>query len=324
MTVTCKLWGFSEAGRRKATGSITCVAKAVAATGTITCVVKASLVDTEEVVIGDGTTSVTFEFDVAGDGATGTQVDVSGDTTAADVAATLAAAIDGSALALTVTDNLDGTISLANTLAVGATGNVAITETVANGGFSVSGMSGGVDGILDGETVVITERSPSGALTAYTFEFDTDSSITSGNVQVDISSDTSAANISDALTTAINNSNVRITATDATGSVTLVADDFGTDQNQTITETVVESGTFAVSGMSGAVSGRWFPLGTSSTDADKGKLNEGNAMGETAADQISHSEPVLNLHHLDRVYLEITAIGGTATAIDAWLTGRGA
>lgn len=118
----------------------------VAPTGSITCVAKASLIDTETLVIGDGINApVTFEFDVAGDGVTAgnIQVDVSGDTTAADVAATLAPLITANVPALTVTDNMDGTITLTSKLQ-GTVGNVTITETVADAGFLVSGMSGGV------------------------------------------------------------------------------------------------------------------------------------------------------------------------------------
>lgn len=72
--------------------------------------------------------------------------------------------------------------------------------------------------------------------------------------------------------------------------------------------------------------GEWVPLGTNATAADKGKLNEGNAIAEFAAvaDRLLHTELVNGLAHYERVYLEVVAIGGTGTAIDAWLIGRGA
>lgn len=124
------------------------VVRAMKATGAITCIAKADFVDGETLTIGDGTHSVVFEFDVAGNGVTPgrTAVDISGATTAASVAVILDAAINGITTGLTVTstDNLDGTLSLEND-ATGALGNVVITETVANAGFLVSGMSGGVD-----------------------------------------------------------------------------------------------------------------------------------------------------------------------------------
>ena len=119
----------------------------LAAAGSITCVAKASLLDGQTVTISDGTNPASvFEFDVAGDGVTGpnVQVNVSTDTTAIQVAARLHAAINGvvGGLTVTSTDNHDGTLTLAAD-ASGTTHNVAITETVANAGFLVSGMSGG-------------------------------------------------------------------------------------------------------------------------------------------------------------------------------------
>lgn len=65
----------------------------------------------------------------------------------------------------------------------------------------------------------------------------------------------------------------------------------------------------------------WFPLGTGAA-ATKGVINGGDAIGETEADTIAHGEILSGSRHLTRVYLEITAIGGTATAISAWLVAR--
>jgi hypothetical protein len=67
---------------------------------------------------------------------------------------------------------------------------------------------------------------------------------------------------------------------------------------------------------------KWYPLGTDATAADKGKLNDGNAIAETQADSIEHAEVVIGIRHFDRVYLEVTAIGGTSTAIDAYIMNR--
>lgn len=125
------------------------VVQAKKATGTITCVAKADLVDAQTITIGDGVHAATvFEFDVNGTGVTvgRVQVDVSGATTAADVATLLHAAINGvtTGLAVTSVDNLDGTLDLTND-ATGSAGNVTITETVVNAGFLVTGMAGGVD-----------------------------------------------------------------------------------------------------------------------------------------------------------------------------------
>lgn len=100
----------------------------------------------------------------------------------------------------------------------GAAGNVAITETVADPGFVVAGMSGGSDyapavgsitaiaGALlnDGETFTIDD----GVNPAVTFEFDSGGGVTPGNVPVPFTpADTDlvvAANIRSAINTAAN------------------------------------------------------------------------------------------------------------------------
>ncbi len=122
----------------------------VAATGTITCVAKVNLVDADFMTIGDGVqVARLFEFDVAGNGVTSgrVQVDVSTDTTAAQVAARLRTAILATFPALSVVDNADGTLTV-NHRWPGAGGNITMTETVANAGFLVAGLSGGVDAAL--------------------------------------------------------------------------------------------------------------------------------------------------------------------------------
>jgi len=63
----------------------------------------------------------------------------------------------------------------------------------------------------------------------------------------------------------------------------------------------------------------WFPLGVG-TDAAKGTINEGSALGETASNTIAHAERFLVPGHFSRLYAEITAIGGTATAISVYVT----
>ena len=62
----------------------------------------------------------------------------------------------------------------------------------------------------------------------------------------------------------------------------------------------------------------WMPLGTG-TDADKGKLNAGAAIGEVGTDVALHAERIEDLGCFDRVYLEVTAIGGTSTTVSAIL-----
>lgn len=121
-------------------------AAAAAATGTITCVAKASMADTDYCTIGDGTqVARLFEFDTAGDGVTSgrVQVNISTDTTATEVAARLVTAINTTFPTLTAA-NVAGVITITHDTP-GDVGNVTITENVANAGFLVTGMSGGVD-----------------------------------------------------------------------------------------------------------------------------------------------------------------------------------
>lgn len=118
------------------------------AEGKITCVAKASLVDTDYITIGDGVTPAKlYEFDTAGDGVTAgrIQVDISTDTTAAQVAARLKTAIEANQPLFTVTDNADGTLTITHKIP-GVVGNSTITENVANAGFLVVGLSNGLAG----------------------------------------------------------------------------------------------------------------------------------------------------------------------------------
>ncbi len=66
---------------------------------------------------------------------------------------------------------------------------------------------------------------------------------------------------------------------------------------------------------------KWYPLGVG-TAASKGIVNAGAAIAEDSslgADTLLHSEIVSGLHRIDRVYLQVTAIGGTSTAVSAVL-----
>lgn len=123
------------------------LAAGATASGSITCVAKASYVDTDYMTIGDGLSApVAYEFDTAGDGVTAgrVQVNVSGSTTPADVAAVLKTAIEGAQPAIAVTDAGSGVLTLAAKI-TGTFANVTITENVADAGHLVSGMAGGLD-----------------------------------------------------------------------------------------------------------------------------------------------------------------------------------
>lgn len=125
------------------------VTGAEAAVGSIQCIAKADHVDGETLTISDGVHSAkVFEFDVAGDGVTGGRVavDISGATTAPQVANILVTAINNASnLDIVAVHNTnDGLVLLTNTGA-GAFGNVSITDTVSDSGFVVTGMEDGAD-----------------------------------------------------------------------------------------------------------------------------------------------------------------------------------
>ncbi len=67
-----------------------------------------------------------------------------------------------------------------------------------------------------------------------------------------------------------------------------------------------------------AALGEWVPVGTGS-DGTKGVLNAGAAFGAVKAGKVLHVEALLYGGHFDRLYLEVTAIGGTSTSVDAWV-----
>lgn len=116
--------------------STACWIKQANPTGTINCLAKASMADTDYITINDGiNAAVLYEFDTVGDGATGgrVRVNISGATSAADVAALLKTAIEANQPYITVTDAGSGVLTLAST-----SRNITVTENVANAGFTVS------------------------------------------------------------------------------------------------------------------------------------------------------------------------------------------
>jgi hypothetical protein len=121
---------------------------AIAATGTITVVAGSLLVDTETFTLDDGiNTATVFEFD-SGGGVTPGNVAVAYTAldTAATVRASVIAAINGVVGTLLITASpavTPGVINLLND-SLGAAGNQAITDTVADLGFVHTGMSGGL------------------------------------------------------------------------------------------------------------------------------------------------------------------------------------
>lgn len=104
----------------------------------VTCPAKASLVDTDFFTVTVDGAAVIYEFDTSGNGATTGRiaVNVSTDTTAAQVAARLRTALLANQATLAVTDNTDGTLTI---FLAGAL--MAITENVANAGFTIASAS---------------------------------------------------------------------------------------------------------------------------------------------------------------------------------------
>jgi hypothetical protein len=125
------------------------VVPAYYATGAIGAVAPTSLVDNDYFTVGDGNGhTVTFEFKVTGAfvaTAGCTTIDVSSDTSASDVAASITSAINYSSL-LIEANAYNAIVQLVHQIA-GTSGNVTITESVASSSFYVSGLSGGGGGL---------------------------------------------------------------------------------------------------------------------------------------------------------------------------------
>jgi hypothetical protein len=66
----------------------------------------------------------------------------------------------------------------------------------------------------------------------------------------------------------------------------------------------------------------WCPYGANATAASRGLINVTNSIDEVISDRLRHTELIAGLDNYDRIYAELTAINGTATAIDLWLHGR--
>ncbi len=131
--------------------SLTIDGVAAAATGSITTVAGASLVDGETLTLDDGVNTPTvFEFDSNAAVSPGNiAVTFVGGDTATQVRDAIIAAVNGVGAGLAITASIGGAseVILTND-ATGTVGNAAITDTVANAGFVVVGMTGG-DGQVD-------------------------------------------------------------------------------------------------------------------------------------------------------------------------------
>jgi hypothetical protein len=128
---------------------------AVAASGTATFDTKLNSTDEDYFILNDGDARYCFVLDVAGDGTALTvaglpcdyltAVDISGATTAADVAALFDTAIDGTAIKITSTDVLDGSLSLSNDR-TGVIGNTkSVLSETGTTLLAITDMTGGTD-----------------------------------------------------------------------------------------------------------------------------------------------------------------------------------
>lgn len=123
-------------------------------TGQVQCVAVANLINGEKVTLPDGYVSVDFVFDVSGaytppGGYTSTviRLDVSAAVTAQDVAVILRTAIEAMPASYkvgTIAAPIGGLLLLRHE-EYSTIGNVTITETVVDAGFTVTGMAGGVN-----------------------------------------------------------------------------------------------------------------------------------------------------------------------------------
>ena len=110
----------------------------------------------------------------------------------------------------------------------------------------------------------------------------------------------------------------------ASDGVSLATSAIRGDRGLCLVQSTAGSGTMTVTirlwGYS-AVPAAWAPLGYGA-DATKGVINDGAALGETGTNLIQHAELIDGLENFDRLYAEITAIGGTSTAISCYLAAR--
>jgi hypothetical protein len=73
-----------------------------------------------------------------------------------------------------------------------------------------------------------------------------------------------------------------------------------------------------------ADSGDWYPLAPApvgGTDANRGKLNWGLALGEIATDKLHLTQVINGLGAFERIYLQQGTSGGAGYADGAWLVG---
>lgn len=130
-----------------------------AAVGNITEVAQADHVDGESFVLRDAEgREVTFWYDVTGTftpaggyNATNVRIDISGDTTADDVAVSTRAAVNGATIEITASGATDQVVLTQDN--AGTAGNTTIDFDVANVGYIVVNFTGGTVGVPEAHSI---------------------------------------------------------------------------------------------------------------------------------------------------------------------------
>jgi hypothetical protein len=131
------------------------------ATGTITTIAVASLLDNETFTIDDGVSpALVFEFNKSGTATiapANVEVDISGDTTADNVRDTIITAINAVKSLNTIQASNGGaaTVDLENVVP-GTASNTTQSDTVANAGFVITNMTGGLQADGNGALAAVT------------------------------------------------------------------------------------------------------------------------------------------------------------------------
>lgn len=130
-------------------------------------------------------------------------------------------------------------------------GNISWNLPAAARGSMIAWAADPNNGIVDGDIFVLSD-----GVTAVTFEFDSNASVSGGNTPVTILVNDTAANVRTAIIAAINGHAFNVTASPADGvRLELLNDNDGTAGNVTVTEVMTNAGsegvTLALEGMSG-------------------------------------------------------------------------
>lgn len=126
----------------------------VAATCTLTADTNANMADGDTVTLNSGISKKTYEYDKSANGVTAGNVSVTAGTTAATVAANFRTAILASQPELSVTDNSDGTLTIANRWP-GVAGNNSNAKS-SSSALAITNFASGADGVAASSSLAAT------------------------------------------------------------------------------------------------------------------------------------------------------------------------